>query len=48
MAGFYAAQDKNNPGQTQLRIAYVETPGKMALVPELLVKLLKAYLSLTE
>jgi aspartate aminotransferase len=43
MCGFYSTTEKN-PGETQLRIAYVESPEKMQLVPELLVKLLRMYL----
>ena len=36
MAGFYNSKNgENNPGKTQLRIAYVESPEKMALVPKL-------------
>ena len=45
MAGFYSVdQGQPNPGRTQMRIAYVETPERMKLVPELLAGLLKKYL----
>jgi aspartate aminotransferase len=44
MEGFYSVPEgAPNPGRTQLRIAYVETPEKMSLVPRLLVELLHAY-----
>ena len=43
MAGFYSVPPGlPNPGRTQLRIAYVETPERMALVPDLLAGLLRA------
>ena len=46
MAGFYSvAPGEPNPGRTQMRIAYVETPERMKLVPELLAGLLKQYLA---
>ena len=46
MAGFYSmAAGQPNPGRTQMRIAYVETPARMKLVPELLAGLLKQYLA---
>ncbi len=46
MAGFYSTPTGvRNPGRTQLRIAYVETPARMALVPELLAELLEQYLA---
>jgi aspartate aminotransferase len=45
MAGFYSvAPGAPNPGRTQMRIAYVETPARMRLVPELLAGLLEQYL----
>jgi len=45
MAGFYTMRPGvPNPGRTQMRIAYVETPGRMKLVPELLAGLLNQYL----
>jgi hypothetical protein len=45
MAGFYdVPKGAPNPGRTQLRIAYVEPPERMALVPELLATLLERYL----
>jgi len=44
MAGFYSVQEgEENPGKTQMRIAYVETPERMRLVPLLFNKLLKNY-----
>ncbi|MEZ4648059.1 MAG: aminotransferase class I/II-fold pyridoxal phosphate-dependent enzyme [Candidatus Eisenbacteria bacterium] len=44
MAGFYSVPPgATNPGRTQMRIAYVETPEKMALVPELLGSLYESY-----
>jgi aspartate aminotransferase len=45
MAGFYkVAAGKANPGRTQLRVAYVESPERMQMVPELLAGLFKQYL----
>jgi len=36
MAGFYSIPEGNiNPGKTQMRVAFVETPDRMKLVPEL-------------
>jgi len=44
MKGFYDIDpDEQDPGNTQFRIAYVETPENMAKIPELFVKLLRAY-----
>ena len=44
MAGFYRpVAGKDNPGATQMRIAYVEEPDKMTLVPRLFAELLAAY-----
>jgi aspartate aminotransferase len=44
MAGFYNTEPgEDNPGKTQMRIAYVETPENMSLVPELFEKLFKEY-----
>lgn len=44
MKGFYdIAKGENNPGNTQFRISYVEEPENMKKVPELFVKLVKAY-----
>ena len=44
MSGFYSVDEGAvNPGRTQLRIAYVETPERLALVPELLAGLLAQY-----
>lgn len=45
MAGFYSVPPGSpNPGKTQMRLAYVETPAKMQMVPELLAGLLGDYL----
>jgi aspartate aminotransferase len=44
MKGFYdIPEGENNPGSTQFRISYVETPENMLKVPELFVKLLRQY-----
>ncbi len=44
MAGFYnVAKGETNPGLTQMRIAYVDTPDRMAMVPRLFASLLKSY-----
>src|SRR5690606_17351286 len=44
MKGFYdIAKGQGNPGSTQFRISYVETPENMMKVPELFVKLLRAF-----
>lgn len=44
MKGFYnVPKGEKNPGATQFRISYVETPENMAKVPELFVKLLRQY-----
>ncbi|NNE43028.1 MAG: aminotransferase class I/II-fold pyridoxal phosphate-dependent enzyme [Gemmatimonadetes bacterium] len=44
MAEFYdIPESAPNPGRTQLRVAYVETPERMRLVPELLSELFRAY-----
>lgn len=46
MAGFYSLPEGAfNPGRTQMRIAYVESPENMALVPILFKELLKQYLN---
>ncbi|MGD9546313.1 MAG: aminotransferase class I/II-fold pyridoxal phosphate-dependent enzyme [Candidatus Krumholzibacteriia bacterium] len=46
MAGFYSVPGGGpNPGRTQMRIAYVESPENMALVPDLLAGLLERYLA---
>ena len=40
MQGFYKPDEgKENPGRTQMRLAYVETPERMKLVPELFARL---------
>ncbi|MST99945.1 pyridoxal phosphate-dependent aminotransferase [Tissierella pigra] len=44
MKGFYDVKnDDENPGKTQFRISFVESPENMAKIPELFVKLLKQY-----
>ncbi len=44
MKGFYDIKaGEVNPGSTQFRISYVETPENMAKIPELFVKLLRQY-----
>lgn len=44
MAGFYSVEDgEENPGNTQMRIAYVEVPEKMKIVPLLFTKLFRKY-----
>lgn len=44
MSGFYSAPaGAPNPGRTQMRIAYIEQPRNMALVPQLLAELLDQY-----
>jgi aspartate aminotransferase len=44
MKGFYNVKSgETNPGSTQFRISFVETPDKMAKVPELFVKLLRQF-----
>ena len=43
MAGFYNDDSGNNPGLTQMRIAYVAPKEDMKLVPELFTKLFNAY-----
>ena len=44
MAGFYnTTPGQENPGKTQLRVAYVESPERMRLVPRLLAALFERY-----
>ncbi|MEG0772145.1 pyridoxal phosphate-dependent aminotransferase [Clostridium sp.] len=44
MKGFYnISKGEANPGNTQFRISFVETPENMAKVPELFVKLLRQF-----
>jgi aspartate aminotransferase len=44
MAGFYrTVEGLANPGLTQMRIALVETPERMKLVPQLFVDLFKKF-----
>jgi aspartate aminotransferase len=47
MEGFYnVPEGESNPGKTQMRIAYVESPERMKLVPRLFSTLLKQYISM--
>ena len=48
MSGFYDLPAEANPGRTQMRIAYVETPERMKLVPELFKGLLQGFLKRLE
>jgi aspartate aminotransferase len=44
MSGFYTVPEgQPNPGRTQMRIAYVEPPERMALVPRLFAELFQKY-----
>lgn len=44
MSGFYSVEPgQRNPGTTQLRVAYVETPERMKLVPAMFAELFRAY-----
>ncbi|MDW7671097.1 MAG: aminotransferase class I/II-fold pyridoxal phosphate-dependent enzyme [Bacillota bacterium] len=44
MKGFYDIREgEKNPGSTQFRISFVESPENMAKIPELFVKLLKKF-----
>lgn len=44
MKGFYNIEnDEENPGKTQFRISFVESPENMLKVPELFIKLLRKY-----
>ena len=44
LKGFYDIKNgEKNPGSTQFRISFVETPENMAKVPELFIKLLRKY-----
>ncbi len=46
MAGFYSPRfGASNPGKTQMRIAYVESPEAMAEVPKLFAQLLRDFLN---
>ncbi len=44
MSGFYDLPPEKNPGRTQMRIAYVEPPKQMKLVPLLFKELLQGFL----
>ena len=44
MSGFYSTEEGDkNPGDTQMRIAYIESPEKMKLIPCLLKSLFLEY-----
>ncbi|MCD6436120.1 MAG: aminotransferase class I/II-fold pyridoxal phosphate-dependent enzyme [Clostridiales bacterium] len=44
MKGFYGSKEyEQNPGSTQFRISFVESPENMAKIPELFIKLLRQY-----
>jgi aspartate aminotransferase len=43
MKGFYSGREADGPGATQLRLAMVESPEKMAMVPVVLAALLRTY-----
>lgn len=46
MQGFYdTSEDRRNPGRTQFRVAFVESPEVMARVPSLFAGLFRQYLS---
>lgn len=45
MVGFYDAPPAENPGRTQMRIAYVVPPEEMRIVPDLFARLLRSYLA---
>ena len=45
MGGFYTGAPGERPGATQLRLAMVESPEKMARVPAVFAALLRAYTS---
>lgn len=49
MAGFYSVPEgAPNPGRTQMRVAYVQTPERMAMIPAIFARLLQDYLALKE
>jgi len=48
MSGFYNLPAEANPGRTQMRIAYVQPPERMRLVPELFKGLLQRFLKRLE
>ena len=44
MAGFYSVPEgAPNPGRTQMRVAYVVPPDRMAVVPDIFARLLQRY-----
>jgi aspartate aminotransferase len=47
MAGFYSVPEgAPNPGRTQMRVAYVQTPERMAMIPAIFARLLQDYLAI--
>jgi len=48
MRGFYAGWGADRPGTTQLRLAMVESPEKMSLVPAVFAALLRTYIGRVE
>jgi len=48
MSGFYSVPEgAPNPGRTQMRVAYVVTPERMTMIPDLFARLLQKYLSVS-
>jgi aspartate aminotransferase len=46
MAGFYSVPaGQPNPGRTQMRVAFVATPERMAMIPGIFARLLQGYLA---
>ncbi len=44
MTGFYDIEEgQPNPGNTQFRVSFVETPDKLKQIPQLFVELLRQY-----
>ena len=48
MRGFYGGSGSDTPGTTQLRLAMVESPEKMSLVPVVFAALLREYIGASE
>ncbi len=45
MAGFYSVPEgQPNPGRTQMRVAFVATPERMAMIPDIFTRLLRKFL----
>jgi aspartate aminotransferase len=47
MEEFYEVRGEGNPGKTQMRVAYVESPDKMNLVPKVFADLFRQYMEKT-